>query len=123
MVRYFYAWTPLVIAGTVVLLSLPWLGLIALMISSLVALVALAVLAWAIVFAPYMLSRAISRRWHSRSGASPRTAEALSPPNSRVRRTRSVPAGATVLLANPASERDTWHGHVHNQGRHLDWKK
>jgi osmotically-inducible protein OsmY len=25
MVRYFYAWTPLVIVGTVVLLSLPWL--------------------------------------------------------------------------------------------------
>jgi hypothetical protein len=46
MVRYFYAWTPLVIVGTVVLLSLPWLGLIALMIASLVALAALAALAW-----------------------------------------------------------------------------
>ena len=63
MVRYFYAWTPLVIVGTVVLLSLPWLGLIALMIFSLVALVALAALAWAIVVVPYMLGRAISRRW------------------------------------------------------------
>jgi hypothetical protein len=61
MVRYFYAWTPLVIVGTVVLLSLPWLGLIALMIASLVALVALAALAWAIVFVPYMLGRAIRR--------------------------------------------------------------
>ena len=79
MVRYFYAWTPLAIVGTVVLLSLPWLGLIALMIVSLVALVALAALAWATVFVPYMLSRTISRRWHSRSGASPRTAAALSP--------------------------------------------
>ncbi len=29
MVRYFYAWTPLVIGATVVLLSLPWLSLIA----------------------------------------------------------------------------------------------
>jgi hypothetical protein len=76
MVRYFYAWTPLVIVGTVVLLSLPWLGLIALMI---VSLVALAVLALAVVFVPYMLSEAISRRWHSRSAASPRTAAALSP--------------------------------------------
>jgi membrane protein implicated in regulation of membrane protease activity len=82
MVRYFYAWTPLVIVGAVVLLSLPYLGLIALMIAALialVALVALAALASAAVFAPYMLSRTISRRWHSRSDASPRTAEALSP--------------------------------------------
>jgi hypothetical protein len=109
-VRYFYAWSPLVIVGSVVLLSLPWLGLIALMIFALLAVaavVALAALAWAIVFAPYMLSREISHRWQSRSGASPRTAAALSPANSRVRRTRSVPAGATVLLARPPSERDT----------------
>jgi hypothetical protein len=100
MVRYFYAWTPLVIVGTVALLSLPWLGLIALM---LVALVALAALAGAIVAVPYMLGRAISRRWQG-SGASPRTAAALSPANPGVR-TRSVPASATVLLANPRSEK------------------
>jgi hypothetical protein len=104
MVRYFYAWTPLVIVATVVLLALPWLGLIALMI---VSLVALAALAWAIVFVTYVLSRAIRSLWHIRSGASPRTAAALSPANSGVRRTRSVPAGATVLLANPPSESDT----------------
>jgi hypothetical protein len=79
MVRYFYAWTPFVIVGTVVVLSLPWLGLIAFMIFALVALIALAALAWATVYVPYMLSRAISRRWHSRSGASPRTVAALSP--------------------------------------------
>jgi hypothetical protein len=79
MVRYFYAWTPLVIVGTVVLLFMPWLGLIALAIVAIVALGALAALAWAIVFVPYMLGRAISRRWHMRSGASPRTAAALSP--------------------------------------------
>lgn len=71
---YFYAWTPLVILGTVVLLSLPWLGLIALMLVSLVSLVALAALAWAILAVPYMLGRALSRRWQGRSGASPRTA-------------------------------------------------
>jgi hypothetical protein len=75
MVRYYYAWTPLVIVGTVVVLSLPWLGLIALMIFSLAA---LAALAWAIVFVPYMLGRALSRRWHIRSGASGRAAAALS---------------------------------------------
>jgi hypothetical protein len=79
MVRYFYAWTPLVIVAAVFLLSMPWLGLIALMIAATVALVALATLAWAIIFVPYMLSRAISRRWHIGSGASPRTAPALSP--------------------------------------------
>ena len=73
--RYFYAWTPLVIVGIVVLLSAPWLGLIALMIFSLVALSALA---GAIVFVPYALSRAIGRRWGSGRGASPRTAAALS---------------------------------------------
>jgi hypothetical protein len=79
MVRYFYAWTPLVIVAAVFLLSMPWLGLIALMTVATVALVALATLAWAIVFVPYMLSRAISRRWHTRGGASPPTAPALSP--------------------------------------------
>jgi hypothetical protein len=78
MVRYFYAWTPLVIVAAVFLLSMPWLGLIALMIVTIAALVALAALAWAVVFVPYTLSRAISRRSHVRSGASPRTAPALS---------------------------------------------
>jgi hypothetical protein len=76
MVRYFYAWTPLVIVATICLLSLPWLGLIALMLVSLVALPALA---RAIVFMPYMLIRAISRRWQGRSGADSRTAAVLSP--------------------------------------------
>ena len=75
MVRYFYAWTPLVIVGAVVILSLPWLGLIALMV---VSLVALAALTGAIVAGPYVLSRAVGRRWQGRSGANPQTA-ALSP--------------------------------------------
>src|SRR2546423_911390 len=104
MVRYFYAWTPLVIVTAVVLLSAPWLGLIALLILSLVA---LAALASAIAFVPYMLSRAIGRRWRSRSGASPRPAPALSPADSGARPTRPMPAAATVLLANTRGERDT----------------
>jgi hypothetical protein len=74
--NYFYKWTPLVIVGTVAILSLPWLGLIALTIISLVALAALAL---AFVFAPYLLIRAVSLRWHNRSGASPQTAAASSP--------------------------------------------
>jgi hypothetical protein len=76
MVRYFYAWTPLVIVvGTAVLLTSPYLALIALMV---VSLGALAALAWAIVWVPLTLSRAFSRRWQGRSGASARVA-ALSP--------------------------------------------
>ena len=42
MLRYFYAWTPLVLVATIALLALPWLGLIALIIVSLVAVPALA---------------------------------------------------------------------------------
>jgi hypothetical protein len=76
MVRYFYAWGPLVIVGTVPILALPPLGPIALMF---VSLVALAALAWATFYVPYVLSRAISRHWHSRTSASPRTAAALAP--------------------------------------------
>jgi hypothetical protein len=78
MVRYFYLWTPLVIVGTVVLLSAPWLGLIALTIVSLVslvALVALAALTWATVAAPYLLIRSLDRRW--REHAATRTPRAV----------------------------------------------
>ncbi|MDQ3822820.1 MAG: hypothetical protein M3321_06225 [Actinomycetota bacterium] len=77
--RYFYAWTPLVIVAAVLILSMPWLGLFALIVFSLVALGALAALASAVVFVATVLSRAISRRWHIHSGASPRTAPAVSP--------------------------------------------
>lgn len=104
MVKYFYAWTPLVLVGTIALLSLPWLGLIALMIVSLAALPALAL---AIVFAPYILGRAITRHLHSRTSARSQTAITFSPLNSSVRPTRSVPAEATVLLAHVPSERVT----------------
>ena len=69
MVRYFYAWTPLVVVGTVILLSLPWLGLVALMIAALAAFAALAALTWAIVAAPLAVGHAIGHRWHGRSAA------------------------------------------------------
>jgi hypothetical protein len=74
MVSYFYAWTPLVILGAVIILALPWLGLIAFMIVSLVGLAALAALAWAILAVPYALGRAISSRWQVRSSAGRTTA-------------------------------------------------
>jgi hypothetical protein len=76
MVRYFYSLTPLFIVGTLFILALPWLGLIALMI---VTLAALPALVWAIVFVPYTVGRAISRRWQLASGAFPRPTAALSP--------------------------------------------
>ena len=68
MVRYFYAWTPLVLITVLVLLALPWLGLIALFVALLVV---LPVLAFATVAAPYLLVRAIARRLHGRISASP----------------------------------------------------
>jgi hypothetical protein len=74
MVRYFFAWTPLLIVGTICILSLPWLGLIALMI---VLLVALPAFVLAIVSVPYLLGRTITRHWPSRSEAVRRGTPAL----------------------------------------------
>ena len=77
MLRYFYSVAPLVISGSVVLLALPWLGLIALMVFALVGFAALVALAWAIVFVPYTLGRTISRRLHPGRGHRPSTAQPL----------------------------------------------
>ncbi len=106
MVRYFYAWTPFLIVGTVVLLSLPWLGAIALMLVSVVLLVALAELAYAIAGALRVLSRAISHPWHGQSGARQTLTPATSPASSDDGPSQLVPAGATLLLARQPSERD-----------------
>jgi hypothetical protein len=105
MVRYFYAWTPLAtIVATVVLLSSPYLALIALMV---VSLAAVAAVAWAIVSVPLMLRRTIRRRWQSRSGAEwTNGAPAASPARAVLQQTPPVPAGATMLLAGPPSEKD-----------------
>ena len=97
MVRYFYAWAPLVVVGAVLLLSLPWLGLVALAIFALVALGVVAALAWAVLFVPYMFGRAIVRGWHSRAVARARMAPAVLPADSAP---RAVPAGATAVLAS-----------------------
>jgi hypothetical protein len=69
MLRYFYAWTPLIVVAAVVLLAIPWLGLIALVIATLATLAALVALAWAIVEAPLAIGHAIGRRWHGRGVA------------------------------------------------------
>jgi hypothetical protein len=104
MVTYCYAWTPLVILGTVAMLALPWLGLIALGVILFGSFVLLAGLTWAIVQVPLRLTRAVHRRWHHHG-----TDEA--PAGGTVfdhsgRPSRSVPVGATVLIANPPSEGD-----------------
>jgi hypothetical protein len=75
IVTYFYKGLPFVIVGAVVLLAVPYLGLI---IFGVVALLALAALVWAIVSVPYKLGRAIVRRWEHADGAGPRTAPVLS---------------------------------------------
>ena len=92
MVRYFYTWTPLVIVGgTGILLTIPYLALVVLMI---VAVAALAAFMWAIVAVPYVLGRAISRLWQNASGATRRTA-ALSP----VRRESAQPVFGRAHVA------------------------
>jgi uncharacterized membrane protein len=74
---YWYGLTPVVVVfGTLVFLTIPYLALAVLAI---IALGALAALAWAIVAVPYMLGHAVRRRWQARSSASPPTAPALSP--------------------------------------------
>ena len=61
---YWYALTPVVVIfGGLVFVTIPYLALAVLTI---VLLGTLAALAWAIVSVPYMLSRAISDRWHGR---------------------------------------------------------
>jgi hypothetical protein len=94
MLTYFYKCLPLVIVAAVVILSLPWLGLIALMIVALPALAALAALAWEIVAVPYRLGQVVTRHWHDRSGASPRMA-----PLSLARHQRPSPRDGSGLLA------------------------
>ena len=74
MVRYFYKGTPLVIVAGVVFLSMPWLGLIALMVVAIPALGALAALGWTIATVPYRLGQAVTRHWHERSDAGPQAA-------------------------------------------------
>jgi hypothetical protein len=105
MVRYWYGWTPLVIVLTVIPLALPWLGLIALLLVACVALAAVGAVAGGVVVVPYMLSRTISHHWRSRRATTRRPAPAFSSARTGAS-TRSLPAGATVILASPPSERE-----------------
>ena len=76
MVRSFYSWIPLVIVGAIVILSLPWLGLIALMV---VAVAAVPTLLLAVALVPYMIVRVIGRGWQRHSAAKPIATTVVSP--------------------------------------------
>lgn len=99
MANYFYKWIPVFILGTIFILGLPWLGLIAVIVVAGALVGALAALAFAIARAVGALSRAISHVWRPRSGATHGMARALSPAGSARRPTQLVPVG-------PPSERD-----------------
>ena len=107
MVRYWYSLAPFVVVLTVILLALPWLGLIALMLFALIVLAALGALAWGIVFVARRVVWAVGRRWYSRSDIRPRPAT-LTAARPSVRPSQPTPAGAVLLLAPPSeSERLT----------------
>ena len=64
MARYLYIWMPVfVVLGTFFVLTSSVLALIAL---PFVLLFVLAGIAWIIVGVPYVLGRAVNRRWHAR---------------------------------------------------------
>ena len=62
MASYFYKWIPLFIIGTLFLLGLPWLGLIALIFVVFTLVSALVALAFAVSRAIGNLGRAIGQR-------------------------------------------------------------
>ena len=57
MVRYFFAWMPLVSVAAVAILIAPWLGVIALLVVLLAVASAVGAIAWAIVAPLYRLVR------------------------------------------------------------------
>jgi hypothetical protein len=59
--RYFYAWRPLVLLATVVILTLPWLGVIALIVVLFVTITALRALVRAVVWVISALVRSVPR--------------------------------------------------------------
>src|SRR6478735_890376 len=63
VLSYCYSWTPVVILMTVVLLALPWLGLIALFVFSLLLFGLLATLVWTVIWVPRTLTMAVRNRW------------------------------------------------------------
>ena len=73
MLSYCYTWTPLVIVGTLSLLALPWLGLIALLVVVLGSLVLPAAFVTAIVWVPLNAGR------RSSAGGTPGSGHVVGP--------------------------------------------
>ena len=107
MLSYCYSWTPLVILMTVVLLALPWLGLIALFVFSLLLFGLLATLVWTVIWVPRTVTLAVRDRWRAHHGASRPAvkATALSLDTSSVRPTAPVPVVASVLFVDRPTDR------------------
>lgn len=77
MARYLYLWLPVfVVLGTFFVLTSSVLALIAL---PFVLLFVLAAIVWLVVGVPYMLGRAVGRRWHARHDGSRQPVAALAP--------------------------------------------
>jgi hypothetical protein len=75
IIRYWYSWTAVAaVFGAAVLLAIPYVAVIVLLI---VVILALAMVIWAIIFVPYAVVRAIHRRGHHTTSASPSTVAAL----------------------------------------------
>jgi hypothetical protein len=105
VLTYCYAWTPLVVVGSVALLALPWLGLIALLVIVAGLLTLLAGLLTAVVWLPFATGRVLYRRWQAGAGRGFRPE--APPPWTRPPRpsSGSVPAGVTAVVSNPRSRR------------------
>jgi len=67
---HFYAWIPVVLVGTLVILALPWLAVIALLVLVLAVAAGLGFLAWSFVAALNALGHSALGRSHAQTTAS-----------------------------------------------------
>lgn len=106
MLSYCYSWAPLVVIGTLAVLALPWLGLVALMVLLLGSIALLGLVVSAILWPVLRVSQAIVRWWHGRSRESRQFDTAVPWITPRRQSNRSIPAGMTAFHADPQSRRD-----------------
>jgi hypothetical protein len=101
MLTYCYAWTPLVIVTTVAVLSIPWLGLIALIVLLLAVIAALGALLAGIASGAHLLGQATAHRSQERYVTTVRTPTTASPVDASLSATSPAAVGATLLLGSP----------------------
>jgi hypothetical protein len=95
---YSLEWAPgAVVVGALGLLWVPSIALIVLAVVALAAVAALVALAGAVVAAPFLLGRALSRRWQARHPAQDRETRVLRPAFRPGRRARSSAARPDAL--------------------------